>query len=68
MYKKCYHKKLKMIFDVEPLMGTKKIKGTHLIHPKVHMGVNTIQNSLKNGTHDIRGDYTKSKNEYLSME
>lgn len=43
-------------FDVEPLMSTKKIKGTHLIHPKVHMGVNTVGNTLKNGTHDIRGD------------
>ena len=32
-------------FDAEPLLSTKKIKGTHLIHPKVHLGVNTIQNS-----------------------
>lgn len=43
-------------FDVEPLQSTKKIKGTHLLHPKVHMGVNTVGSSLKNGTHDIRGD------------
>lgn len=43
-------------FDVEPLLTTKKIKGTHLIHPKVHMGVNTVGSSLRYGTHDIRGD------------
>uniref|UniRef100_A0A6C0LR33 Minor capsid protein P11 C-terminal conserved region domain-containing protein n=1 Tax=viral metagenome TaxID=1070528 RepID=A0A6C0LR33_9ZZZZ len=48
-------------FDVEPLLTTKKIKGTHLIHPKVHMGVNTVGNSLKNGTHDIRGDIANPK-------
>lgn len=43
-------------FDTEPLQCTKKIKGTHLIHPKIHMGVNTVGSSLKYGTHDIRGD------------
>ena len=48
-------------FDVEPLLTTKKIKGTHLIHPKVHMGVNTVGNSLRNGTHDIRGDIPNPK-------
>jgi hypothetical protein len=48
-------------FDVEPLLTTKKIKGTHLIHPKVHMGVNTVGNSLKNGTHDLRGDIANPK-------
>jgi hypothetical protein len=48
-------------FDVEPLQSTKKIKGTHLIHPKVHMGVNTVGSSLKNGTHDIRGDVPNPK-------
>lgn len=48
-------------FDVEPLLTTKKIRGTHLIHPKVHMGVNTVQNSLRNATHDIRGDIPNPK-------
>ena len=48
-------------FDTEPLLTTKKIKGTHLIHPKVHMGVNTISSSLRNGTHDIRGDIANPK-------
>jgi|SRR5271154_4245946 len=48
-------------FDVEPLLTTKKIKGTHLIHPKVHMGVNTVGSSLRNGTHDIRGDIANPK-------
>lgn len=48
-------------FDVEPLMSTKKIKGTHLINPKVHIGVNTVQSSLRNGTHDIRGDIPNPK-------
>ena len=42
--------------QAEPLLETKKIKGTHLIHPKVHLGVNTVQSSLRNGTHDLRGD------------
>jgi hypothetical protein len=48
-------------FDVEPLVTTKKIKGTHLIHPKVHMGVNTVMSSLRNGTHDLRGDIPNPK-------
>ena len=48
-------------FDVEPLLTTKKIKGTHLIHPKVHMGVNTVSSSLRNGTHDLRGDIANPK-------
>ena len=48
-------------FDVEPLQTTKKIKGTHLIHPKVHMGVNTVGSSLRNATHDIRGDIPNPK-------
>ncbi|AGC01858.1 hypothetical protein H012_gp605 [Acanthamoeba polyphaga moumouvirus] len=48
-------------FDVEPLQCTKKIKGTHLIHPKVHMGINTVGSSLKNGSHDIRGDIPNPK-------
>lgn len=48
-------------FDVTPLESTKKIKGTHLIHPKTHMGVNTVANSLRNATHDIRGDIVNPK-------
>lgn len=48
-------------FDITPLQTTKKIKGTHLIHPKVHMGVNTVASSLRNGTHDIRGDIVNPK-------
>ena len=48
-------------FDIEPLQSTKKIKGSHLIHPKVHMGVNTVGGSLRNGTHDIRGDIPNPK-------
>lgn len=48
-------------FDAEPLLSTKKIKGTHLMHPKYHMGVNTINGSLRNPTHDIRGDIANPK-------
>lgn len=48
-------------FDVEPLLTTKKIKGTHLIHPKVHMGVNTVGSSHKNGSLDYRGDIPNPK-------
>lgn len=48
-------------FDTVPLQHTKKIKGTQLVHPKVHMGVNTIGSSLRNGTHDIRGDIPNPK-------
>ena len=43
-------------FDTLHLQDAKRIKGTHFIHPKVHMGVNTISGSMRNGTHDIRGD------------
>lgn len=46
-------------FDTEPLQTT-KIKG-NLIHPKVHMGINTVGNSLRNATHDIRGDIPNPK-------
>jgi hypothetical protein len=48
-------------FDVDTLQGAKKIKGTHLIHPKVHMGNNTVGSSLRNATHDIRGDIPNPK-------
>lgn len=47
-------------FDTEPLLSTKKIRGTHLIHPKEHMGM--IQGSNRNMTHDIRGDIPNPKN------
>lgn len=40
----------------EVLHSTKKIKGTHMLHPKIHMGANTVNGSKKNATHDIRGD------------
>lgn len=43
-------------FDPVPLQHTKKIKGTQFVHPKEHMGINTVGSSRKNGTHDIRGD------------
>ena len=48
-------------FDIEPLLSTKKLSGTHLLHPKVHMGVNTVGSSLRNGTHDLRGDIPNPK-------
>ena len=43
-------------FDTEPLLQTKKIKHSHLINPSANYGVNTISGSLRNATHDIRGD------------
>lgn len=46
-------------FDIEPLQTTKKIKGSNLIHPKVHMGESS--GTLKNPTHDIRGDIPNPK-------
>lgn len=48
-------------FDTVPLQSTKKIRGTHMIHPKVHMGINTVGNSLRNASHDIRGDIPNPK-------
>lgn len=48
-------------FDVEPLLTTKKVAGTYLIHPKVHMGVNTVGSTLRNGSHDLRGDIPNPK-------
>ena len=48
-------------FDIEPLQGAKKIKGTHLIHPKAHMGVNTVGSSLRNGGRDPRGTIPNPK-------
>jgi hypothetical protein len=43
-------------FDVEPLRKSKKIRGTHLIHPKVWHGVNTVGGSLRNASYDLRGN------------
>jgi hypothetical protein len=44
-------------FDVEPLLNTKKINNTHLINPKVHLGINQIGSvAKKNGSRDFRGD------------
>lgn len=49
-------------FDTEPLATAKKIKGPHMIHPKEHMGINTISSSFRNATHDIRGDIPNPTN------
>jgi len=48
-------------FDIEPLISPKRIRNVHLIHPKEYMGVNTVSSSLKNATHDIRGDIITPK-------
>jgi hypothetical protein len=48
-------------FDIEPLESTTKIQGTHLLNPKIHMGVNTVMSSKRNATHDIRGDIPNPK-------
>lgn len=53
-------------FDIEPLQTTKKIKNSHLIHPKVHMGINTVGSSHRNSSHDIRGDIPNPKIEGIS--
>lgn len=43
-------------FDIQPLQNTKKIKGTHLINPKVHYGNDTVGGSLRNACLDLRGN------------
>jgi len=48
-------------FDTVPLMDAKKVHGTQLIHPKFFMGVNTVSGSLRNASHDIRGDIVNPK-------
>lgn len=48
-------------FDIGPLQDTKKIKGSNLINPKHHMGINTIATSSKNMSRDIRGDIVTPK-------
>lgn len=49
-------------FDTEPLQTTKKIKGNQfLVHPKYNIGVNTVGTSLRNGSHDLRGDIPNPK-------
>ena len=37
-------------FDSEPVIST---RGSHLLHPKVHLGINTVGSSLQNCTYDI---------------
>ena len=48
-------------FDTQPLQGAKKIKGNHLINPISHINVNTIGSSLRNASHDPRGDIINPK-------
>lgn len=48
-------------FDTTPLQHTKKICGHNFIHPKEHMGQNTVSGSKKAMTHDIRGDVPNPK-------
>jgi len=48
-------------FDVEPIQGSKKIRGTHFIHPKVWNGVNTVGSSLRNASYDLRGNVPTPK-------
>lgn len=47
----------------DPVQNTKKINSANLIHPKVHMGINTVSGSLRNASHDIRGDIPNPKYE-----
>ncbi|CAH6420669.1 Hypothetical protein MVR_LOCUS193 [uncultured virus] len=47
-----------------PLLGSntvKKVQSANLIHPKMHMGENTVNGSLRCATHDIRGDIPNPK-------
>ena len=48
-------------FDTEPLQCTKQIKGAQLMHPKFHIGTNTVGASKKYATHDVRGDIPNPK-------
>ena len=48
-------------FDTSILQSAKKIKGTHMINPKTHFGINTIGTHKKNGSLDIRGDIPNPK-------
>lgn len=48
-------------FDTQPLQGTKRVPGVQFISPKVHMGVNTVGSSHRNGSLDIRGDIPNPK-------
>lgn len=49
-------KEIENWFDTSIIQGTKKIKGTHMIHPKAHMGQNTNNVTRRNGSRDLRGD------------
>lgn len=42
-------------FDVVPMENTKRIKSTHLINPKQHLGIGTSAGCKKGGLLDIRG-------------
>ena len=48
-------------FDTSTLQNAKKIKGTHMIHPKKHMGINTVGTRGKNPSLDMRGDVPNDK-------
>jgi hypothetical protein len=43
-------------WDVDPLLASKKIQGTHLINPAYYLGINTIGSSRGKGVsnHDLR--------------
>ena len=43
-------------FDLSALQDAKTIKGAHLIHPKTHIGINTVNSTHKNMIRDIRGE------------
>lgn len=48
-------------FDVIPHDSTRLIDGTHWIDPSIAIGVSTVQSSLRNASHDIRGDVPNPK-------
>lgn len=48
-------------FDTQPLQNTKRIKNSNLITPKSLFGVDTKGSSLKNASHDLRGDISNPK-------
>jgi len=52
-------------FDVEPLMKPKDVNDANLLEPKDYIGINTVPNILKNGTHDIRGDISIPKISFI---
>ena len=48
-------------FDASILQNAKKIKGTSMINPKEHIGINTVGTNKKNPNLDIRGDISIPK-------